>query len=257
VSVVGIGEVQAAPDLAHTNVGVETRAPTAEQAIADANQRMTALINALKAAGIAESDLKTHSLSISFEPNPPAPAPVEAPRAEARAHGKAAASAAAQPAQVAQSGPDGYFRVSNMVEVTIRDLSKAAQVLATATQAGANQLWGISFEVANTEPLVARAREKAIAQAKQSAEQLAQLTGVKLGPILAITDGVVADTPAAPALALRAQAAGSAVPVEGGELTVSHQVTVLYALEPHGHHHAHPSPAEQPAPPPAEQPAPQ
>jgi uncharacterized protein YggE len=145
--------------------------------------------------------------------------------------------------------PEGYFRVNNMVEVTIRDLSKATQVLATATQAGANQLWGISFEVADTEPLVARAREKAIAKAKQSAEQLAQLTGVKLGPVLAITDGVVADTPHAPALALRAQAAGSAMPVEGGELTVSHQVTVLYALEPHEHHpHAHPPPGEPPAP---------
>ncbi|MFT3925425.1 MAG: SIMPL domain-containing protein [Myxococcales bacterium] len=234
ISVVGVGEVKTAPNIARTNVGVEARAAQADQATAEANQRMAAVISALKAAGIAESDLRTHSLSVSFEreyqPPPAPPAPVEAAPAKAGA-GKVAPTAVVAPAPAAV--PEGFYRVSNMVEVTIRDLNRASQVLSAATNAGANQLWGISFEVEDTKPLVADARAKAVAHAKQVAEQLQQLTGVKLGPIVAITDGAAAAGPMPMFAAARADmaAGGGSMPVERGELTVTHQVTVLYSLD--------------------------
>ena len=229
VSVVGVGEVKAAPDIARTNVGVEARAPQAEQAVAEANQRMAAVISALKAAGVADSDLRTHSLSIHFEreyqPTPP-PMPVEATRS---APGKAGATAqiAAAPAQ----GPEGFYRVSKMVEVSVRNLDRVSQVLAAATSAGANQMWGITFEVADPSPLITQARAKAVEKAKQNAEQLQQLTGVALGPIVAITDGAVSQGPVMPMFAARAEMANTSMPVERGELTVTHQVTILYGLK--------------------------
>jgi uncharacterized protein YggE len=232
VSVVGVGEVKTAPDIARTNVGVEARSTQAEQATAEANQRMAAVLSALKAAGVAEADLRTHSLSINFErdyqPPPPPPLPVEAAPA-ARGPNKAAPAQAAA-AVAAPAVPEGFYRVSNMVEVTIRDLNRASQILAAATTAGANQLWGITFEVADTTALVALARSKAVEKAKQNAEQLQQLTGVKLGPIVAITDGAASQGPVPMFAAARAELANS-VPVERGELTITHQVTILYGLE--------------------------
>src|SRR5262245_5233076 len=67
VTVTGNGEAKAAPDIARTNIGVEMRADTVEQATAQANQRMAAIVDTLKRLGIADKDLRTHSFSISFE----------------------------------------------------------------------------------------------------------------------------------------------------------------------------------------------
>jgi uncharacterized protein YggE len=238
VSVVGTGEVKAAPDIARTNVGVEARAPQADQATAEANQRMSAVISALKAAGVADSDLRTHSLSVNFEREyqpPPQPLPVEsAPAARSAAPGKAAPTAQIAVAPAPQ--PEGFYRVSNMVEVTVRDLNRVSQILAAATSAGANQMWGISFEVADPTPLITQARAKAVEKAKQNAEQLQQLTGVALGPIVAITDGAAPQGPVMPMFAARAEMANSSMPVERGELTVTHQVTILYGLKDDAEH---------------------
>src|SRR5262245_61289308 len=95
LSVSGQGEAKGAPDIAKANLGVEVRAQTAEQATADINARMSAVIAALKQAGIADKDLRTNNLSIGFEQEQPppvvvVPAPVE--------RGKAAATATAEAA---------------------------------------------------------------------------------------------------------------------------------------------------------------
>lgn len=240
VSVVGVGEVKAAPDIARTNVGIEVRAGQADQATAQANQQMAAIVSALKGQGVADADLRTHSLSVNFEREyQPPPQPVivvESGSGKPKATSSSVATAEAAPAQ-----PQGFYRVSNMVEVTVRDLNRVSQILAAATGAGANQLWGINFEVSDTAPFVAQAREKAVAQAKANAEQLAQLTGVSLGPVVTIADGAGSQSSPLPMMmmAKSAEAAGAVgMPVERGELTVTHQVSVTYALakeEKHAH----------------------
>ena len=89
VSVVGIGEVRAKPDIARAQVGVEVRAAQLEHATKQAEERMAAVVGALKAAGVADSDLRTQSLSVNFErdyqpPPPPVPMPVEPSPAKPR-----------------------------------------------------------------------------------------------------------------------------------------------------------------------------
>lgn len=231
VTVVGVGEVKAAPDIARINVGVEVRAPDAERATAEANERMAAVLGALKGAGVAEADLRTHSFSVSFEreyPPPPQPLPAEVPAARGGVKAERATTAAEQP-----QAPAGTYRVSNMVEATLRDLSRISQVIADAIRAGANQFWGVSFELSDPAPLVSEARARAVAKATANAEQLAQLTGVKLGPVVAIQDGAISQgpvlTPMMGAMRMEAAAADS-VPVERGQITISHQVTLHYGL---------------------------
>lgn len=232
VSVVGVGEVKATPDIARTHVGVEVRAAQVDQATEAANQQMAAILAALKAVGVKDADLRTHSLSVNFEREyVPQPQPVVVVESGS---GKSKATSVATASVEAPKEPQGFYRVSNMVEVTIRDLARASDVLTAATGAGANQLWGITFEVADTEPFVAQAREKAVRQARANAEQLAQLTGVTLGPVLTLVDGAVMQGTPGPMMAMRAEmsASKSAVPVERGELTVTHQVSVTYGLAP-------------------------
>jgi uncharacterized protein YggE len=210
----GVGEAKAPPDIARTNLGVEVRAATVEQASADANARMTALLAAIKQLGIADKDLRTHSFSISFEEAPVSPLPAPA-----------APSAPAQPAV-----PRGWYRVSNMVEVTIRDLDAAGRVLQAATDAGANNVWGISFELEDPKPLVEQVRVKAVENAKLNAVALAKLSGVQLGAIVSVTEGSSNGQPPQPVFAMKAAREGGDTPVERGEITVTDEVQLVYSL---------------------------
>lgn len=210
ISVVGIGEVQGVPDVAHTAVGVEFRATTAQAAVDRVNQHMAAVIAALQAAGVPAADLQTQQLSIYFERNRPRPMP----------EGQAPAGSAVE----------GVFRASNMVSVTVRNLDILPQVLAEATRSGINQLHGIRFDIADRAPLIAQARERAMAAAKTDATQLAQLSGVELDGVLSIQDGGGGSGGPAPMMAMR-EMAQSAPPVERGELTIRHTVSVVYRIK--------------------------
>jgi uncharacterized protein YggE len=232
--VTGDGEAKAPPDVARTNVGVEVRAETVEQASAEANQRMAGVIAAIKQLGVADRDLRTHSFSISFEPAPQQPpmpfeqsAPAaEAPRGKVAAPGTAPAAPAPQPLL-----PRGFYRASNMLEVTIRNLDNAGRVLQVATNAGANNVWGLSFEIEDPKVLAAKARVDAMAEAKKNAAELAKLAGVELGAIISISENEGSSAPG-PMYQMKAAMAdgGGDVPVERGEVVVTHQVVLVYSL---------------------------
>ena len=215
ISVSGTGKAGAAPDIARTSLGVEIRSASAEEAINAANSRMQSVVQALKQAGIADKDLRTHNYSIQFEQEP-APEPAPGPER------------AAPPA--ASSGtPRGFYRVSNMVEVTMRDLSAVGRVLKSATDAGANSAWGITFELENDEALVARAREEAMAKAKRAAAELARLAGVTLGNVLSVGENQQAAFAGAPMMSMRAANQAADAPIERGEVTVTYTVQLSYA----------------------------
>ena len=228
LTVVGVGEAIGTPDVARTNVGIELRADTSEQAIAYANERMAAILAALRAAGVADADLRTHDYSVSFERDyTPEPPPVVSAPPVQKGSAKNAAPTVSTP--VRPTAQRGGYRVSNMVEVTVRNVARVSAVLTAATNAGANNVYGISFDVSNPDPLHEKAREQAISRAKQVAKELAKLTGVKLGPVVTIEDQA---DPGQQPMVYRSAMSTSAntVPVQNGELTVSHQVRLVYEL---------------------------
>jgi uncharacterized protein YggE len=246
IVVSGTGEAQGSPDLARSSVGIEVRAPSVQEATQQANAQMANLLRALKEQGIAESDLRTHGFSVSFdrEYRPPQPmimesAPAVAPTAAAKPARKGPAapaveSAPAQPPEVA--APRGSYVVSNMVEVTIRKVDKLGDVLSAATAAGANNVWGINFDVSDKRPLVERARAQAFENARADAQRLAELSGVKLGKLTQVNDGVGGPSNG-PVMGYGRLAAQDSVPVERGELTITHQVELHYAIERGDEHH--------------------
>lgn len=227
VRVFGVGEAAGAPDVARTQLGVDVRAATAEQAVADASQRMAAVIAALKQQGIAESDLRTSQYALSFEQEPRDPQPLAAaPAPAAAAKPQPPAAAAAEP----KAGPRGYYRASNTVTVTIRDLSKVGRVLQVAADAQANTAYGIQFDLEDDAALVNEARKLAIDDARQAAQELAKLTGVELGEVVSITEEEPDDGQPT-TYALAASNADASVPVEHGEVTVRYGVQLVYATK--------------------------
>jgi uncharacterized protein YggE len=238
ISVNGVGKANGKPNVARSTIGVEARAGTAEEAIGEVNARMAQVIAAVKQAGVAEADIRTATLSLNFERNyeqPPRPmemAPAAAPAVPpAGAPGKSKAAAPSPDVAAAPlvKLPQGFYNATNNVEVTIRNLDTAGKVLSAATSAGANQLYGLRFEIEDPSPLQAEARQKAVADARSRAERLAQLAGVKLGPAVSISEADGGGGGPVPMFAM-AKMADASAPVERGELTVTSNVQIVYSL---------------------------
>jgi len=199
VSVAGHGEVKGRPDTATVQIGVESEAATAKEALAQNTAQAQAIQQKLKELGVAEKDLQTSNFNV----NP-------------------------------TYGNDGRqvtgYRVSNSVTVTIRNLDQAGALLDQVVQAGANSIYGISFSVADPQKLFEQARQQAMADAKARATQLASAGGSAIGDVLVINENVNAPPVPFP-MAARAEAAqDTAVPVQPGEQSFSVDVQVTYGL---------------------------
>ena len=204
VTVTGVGQAAAKPDMAIVTIGVVERAETAAEALRANSAQMARLLSVLDAMNVAARDRQTVGLQITPEY-----------RYESR-DGRPA--------------PDGYT-VRNSLTVRIRDLAATGDVLDALVEAGANQMDGIAFDVEDKATLLDEARRRAMADARHTAELLATGAGASLGPIVAVTD--LGQQPGPPQM-LRSDMIGTAasVPIEAGEATIDARVTTVWELGP-------------------------
>lgn len=204
ITVVGQGKASGTPTVAHINVGVETTGASAQEAL-DANRaKMSVLLDKIKAMGIAEKDIQTSNFGIYTEQRPVAMG----------------------------TGAEDYivtYRVSNQVNLTIRDIAKLGDILDQAVAAGANNVYGVYFGMENTADLEAQAREKAIADASARAEALASLSGVSVGEVITISEIIGTPSPVYYTIA-KVEGLGAATPIQPGEYEISMSVQVTYAI---------------------------
>ena len=206
ITVEGTGQASGTPDMANITIGVQTQATSAQQAVADDRQKMTALLQTLKGLGIADKDIHTTNYSVYAEQQP-VPAGKELPA----------------------NGPITY-RVNNQVTITVRDVSKLGEVLDKGVSAGANTIYGVSFSVANPSTLQADALGTAMADAKARAESLAKLAGVNLGDVISI-NVLSSGGPVHVMSAVPMAVGDSATPIQPGTLSVNMTVQVVYAIQ--------------------------
>lgn len=241
VTVVGQGEAMGKPDIARTSLGVEASASTVQDAMDQTTAKMNAILDALKKMGVADKDIKTANFSISIErpylePGP-SPAPMTEPAAiaapPAKAGGKAPATATSAPLPPVRPAHTVLYRVNNTVEITIRDVPKASRILQAAVDAGANNVWSVSFGIDDTKTLESEARAKAIADARARAEALAKLEGLTLGGVLSVSE-VIGRGPISPmpmfASAVDAKFGGGPA-LSPGEVTMGMSIEVVFALQ--------------------------
>ena len=205
VSVSGTGRSTVTPDRFSFNVGVQTMANTVDDAVAQNNKRVAAVIAALKAAGAQDKDIQTANFNI-------------------------------WPQQDYREGQQprilGY-QVVNNVNVRSTKVADAGRLLGIAIGAGVNTSSGIQFE--NSDP--ARGRDQglrsAFDDAKAKAALLAQAAGRSLGRVIAISEGVQPTPPqpyARQAMAMEARVANADVPIEAGSQEQSYTVSVTFEL---------------------------
>lgn len=203
LTVAGVGEASARPDLAEIQVGVITEAETAGEALHRNTVAMRALFDTVTAFKIADRDVQTTVLNVS---------PVYA-RGDRRT----------QPQRIVA------YRVENRVKVKVRDLTHLGSILDTLVAQGANTVHGIAFRVGTPQPLLDQARRAAVDDARRKAELYAKAAGVGVGRVLSIQEEHLRMPPPRP-FAARTMAAEAAVPVASGESTVSVRVVITYQL---------------------------
>jgi uncharacterized protein len=206
ITVVGVGKVSLVPDIAQLNVGAEDSASTVAEAKARVDSQMAAIVAALKEMGVTDKDIQTSNYSIYYE---------RQEQASPLAEGSSSAERR------------GVYHVSNMLLITVRDVSKAGDVLDALVEAGANQVYGVSFTVSDEVKWQSQAREKAMADAKARAEELASLSGVEVGQVQAISE--VIGSASYPVAAERALGGGGGI--VPGEQELSMQVQVTYQIQ--------------------------
>ncbi len=125
------------------------------------------------------------------------------------------------------NGLAGYTAV-NSVEARVTDLSTVGDVLDAAVAAGANNIGGIRFSVSDATELRSSARANAMQQARDQAQELAQLAGASLGPVNSITENAAGG---GPILEAAADGGGAAVPVAPGSQNVQVNLQVTWLLQ--------------------------
>jgi uncharacterized protein YggE len=199
VLVEGTGKVFGNPDMLTADLAVETVAATVGEALDHANTAATRMRDTLIRAGIARADLQTSNLSISSRAN------------DAQAI-------------------IGYT-VNQGLTVKIRKLRRAGELLSAAIAAGrdAARLNGVSFAIDNDAALLAEARRKAFADARQKAELYAREAGRPLGRVLNVSE----TAPSAGGWGQHSSfAIDSPVSIEPGQQQLAVTVTVEWALDP-------------------------
>jgi hypothetical protein len=205
MTITGLGEVRAKPDMAQVTIGVVRQAPTARAALDQNSAAMAAILSRLKEEGYAEKDIQTSNFSIS-------------PRYDYSKN--------EQPPKLVA------YEVSNQVTVTVRDLTKLGGLLDAAVDLGSNQIFGVAFSLADASGARNEARRLAVGDALAKARLYAEAAGVTLGPIIALSETGDIQPPRpyrAGAMQMTAEAAAS-VPIAEGEQVIEARVTIEWMI---------------------------
>jgi uncharacterized protein YggE len=205
--VTGEGKVNVVPDVAILSLGVEAQADSVEKAQSDATYAMNNVKGELDTRGIDAKDIKTQYYSIY---------------------------------PVRNYAPDkgseelAGYRVTNMLTVKVRKVEETGAIIDAVAKAGGNfiRIDSISFTVDDPVPYQKQAREKALADAKDKAKQIADKSGLRLGDPTYIneTSNAYPYTAPVPYEAAVSMAAGG-TSISPGETTVTVMVQVAYAIK--------------------------
>ncbi|MCL6450138.1 MAG: SIMPL domain-containing protein [Acetobacteraceae bacterium] len=200
ISVTGEGSVKLQPDTAQVTLGVWAEKPTAREAQSEGNAAAQAVINAVRAEGVAERDVQTVRFSLY---------PVMR--------------------WIEEKGKDELtgFRAEHMLSVTVRDIGRVGRVIDAAVRAGANRIEGVTFQASDPEPARLQALEKAMANARSKADVLARAAGVQIKGLQSVTAAESGYYPG-PMKAMMGAGSEAAAPIEPGEVEITATVNVSY-----------------------------
>jgi len=203
IRVFGTAIVRAEPDLALVNLGFDGSNASASTAHTEGNTVMQKVLDAIRAKGVDNKDIRTVEYSLR--------------RTEQPRSGKI------------------VWKIRNIAEIRVRDLDKLPEVIDAAVSAGANYIGNVQYTVEKLEELRSQARKEAIEVAKRKAQEMASSLGVKVGKPKHISESAPYDYYnygyAAQRVIETPETEGSAAELSAGRATVQLRVDVLFEIE--------------------------
>ncbi|MEO6103047.1 MAG: SIMPL domain-containing protein [Pseudoxanthomonas sp.] len=202
LSVSANAEASRVPDVATISAGVVTQAVDGNAAMRQNAEQMAKVMEAIKAAGIAEKDVQTSGINLSpqyrYVEN-------EAPKITG-------------------------FQASNTVSLKVRDIAKLGKVLDALAAQGSNQINGPSFEIDQPEPVYDEARLAALKKAQARAETYAKSLGLRVRRIVSISEGGDGLRPMPMMAMAKSMDRAESTSVSPGETTLSVNLDVVFEL---------------------------
>jgi hypothetical protein len=158
IQVNGVAVVNVTPDRALIKLGVQSNGRSAKEAQARNAATIRQVVKALKALGIESKDIATDWYVIE---------PLYEDYDSLRIKG---------------------YRIYNIIEITMRDVSKANDAIVAAFQAGANQVVDVQFYTSELRKYRDQARDLAMKAATEKAEALSGAAGADVGCVLTINE---------------------------------------------------------------------
>jgi len=206
--VTGTGKVTVTPDIATLSLGVIAEAETVDEAQSQAIEAMSKVMQALEDNGIDDKDIQTQYYNIRQ---------------------------VTEWDRIKEEEKVVGYQVTNTVTAKIREVDETGTIIDEVAKAGGDltRINNISFSVDDPSVYYEEGREKAMADAKARAENLAKLGGVRLGKPIYISESVATPYP------IYRNAAGEAgipmpapapTPISPGEQEVTINVQIVYEI---------------------------
>jgi uncharacterized protein YggE len=202
------GEHRARPDVMTVTAGVITTGKTAREALAANSELANRLIDAVRRAGVEPRDVRTAELSVD-----------------------------PQFSEGDRSGNDNRvprilgYTASNRLELRLRDLGKASDIVDALFAAGANSVRGPVFSLADPKPAQREARRSAVATAREEADTYADALGMRVARVLRVSERGGFETRDGENIIVTGSRV-SRTPVKPGELSTRIDILIDYALVP-------------------------
>ncbi|MFO0780680.1 MAG: SIMPL domain-containing protein [Candidatus Gracilibacteria bacterium] len=209
ITVAGEGKISAKPDIANISLSVVSKGATVKQVTADNNTKMNQVLGAVKGLGVDAKDITTSQYSLYPEYDY---------------------------SYLSKSGVNKIigYNLTQEITVKVRDLQKVDDILDSATKAGANQVGALAFDLDDAGSVKKEARAKAFDKAKEKAQEMASMAGVRLGRVVTFSE----EAPAYPypqynfAMEAKMDAGVTAAPsIEPGQKELTMSVSVTYEIE--------------------------
>lgn len=165
ITVTTQGQASAMPDMATASFTISTSAATAGAATSENNTRYDRLMRDLRALSIADTDIRTTSFNLNYNPPP-------------------------KPPDVPQQGQRYGYSVYRGVSVTVKRLAILGKVVDTAVAAGVTDVNGVSFDTSDERGQFAQALRDGIARARAQADAMAAAAGLHIVRVKTIQEGV-------------------------------------------------------------------
>ena len=209
IQVTADGKIMAVPDVSKITASVDVTKPTANEAQVEATKKTSAIIDAVKALGIAEKDIQTESVS----------------------------TAAVYDYSEMKQKVSGYSGRST-ITITVRKIDDAQKVLSTVTASGADSVYGpqLTFSDEKLIQIKEQAQVEAVKNAKNKAENLAQAGNAKIGKVVTISEADSSNGRYYPVFkgAVSSSDVSSAQPsdvIQPGENEITVTVTITFSLK--------------------------